>query len=470
MVNYKGPEFLLIKKILKQNPEGMSVSGIARALGKNKNTTGRYLDILLISGQVDMRTYGMAKVYTLSQRVPLAAMLSYSKDMILVLDRDSRIVQINDNFLAFLHRARDEIAGKNIASIPLPDFDLQDFLLSSVPPPTEETERIVSARVNGNAERIFRQKAIPTVFEDGSRGITYALSDITADVLREREIQIREERFRMMTENIQDALFIIENEKCTFVNRRLAEITGYTFEEFWDMDPAKIIVPEDREKIQQILDPHKYPVYPAPGPIGFQCRIQRKDGVIRHVYIRITSLAHGTSVYHFVIMTDVTELLFKDDALEKSEQRFRMMAEHIQDALFIIESGRITYANRRACEISGYSLEELQAAATQDLIVTSDTRQAMDERYKKSLECPGCGEKFQSWLTRKDGEKRCLYGQMNTLSQEDKVITYVTVTDVTAFAEHEQALNDRIAALECMRNGEEFPCTAGTTPDTAEQN
>lgn len=466
MVNYKGPEFLLIKKILKQNPEGMSVSEIARALGKNKNTTGRYLDILLISGQVDMRTYGMAKVYTLSQRVPLSAMLSYSKDMILVLDRDSRIVQINDTFLAFLHRARDEIAGRNIASIPSPDFDLHHFLLSSVHPPTEETERIVSARVSGGGERIFKQKAIPTVFEDGSRGTTFALSDITAEVLREREIQIREERFRMMTENIQDALFILENGKCTFVNRRLAEITGYTLEEFpEETDPLTIIVPEDREKIRQMMDHQKKSVLE---PVGFQCRIRRRDGVIRQIYFRITGLAHDDSVYHFIILTDVTELLSKDEALEKSEQRFRMMAENIQDALFVIEAGRIAFANRRACEISGYSPEEIQTTAIQDLM-TRDAWQAMDDLYNKSLACPGRAEKFQSWLACKNGEKRCVYGQMNSLRQDDKVITYVTLAEVTAFAEHEQALIDRIAELERLREREVSPGPAGTVPDTVEQ-
>ena len=67
-------ELSQIRELLKKNPEGMSVTDLSKALVKNKNTVGRYLDILLISGQVDMRTYGMAKVYTLSQRVPLSAM------------------------------------------------------------------------------------------------------------------------------------------------------------------------------------------------------------------------------------------------------------------------------------------------------------------------------------------------------------------------------------------------------------
>jgi hypothetical protein len=38
----------------------MSVTGIAKDLGGRRNTIGRYPGILLISGQVDMRPYGMA--------------------------------------------------------------------------------------------------------------------------------------------------------------------------------------------------------------------------------------------------------------------------------------------------------------------------------------------------------------------------------------------------------------------------
>ncbi len=91
-------ELSLIKDLLKKNPEGMSVTDISKALNKNKNTIGRYLDILLVSGHVDMRTYGKAKVFTLSQRLPLSAMLSYSKELIMVLDNESRIIDVNDNF------------------------------------------------------------------------------------------------------------------------------------------------------------------------------------------------------------------------------------------------------------------------------------------------------------------------------------------------------------------------------------
>ena len=101
-------ELSLIKDLLKKNPEGMSVTDISKALNKNKNTIGRYLDILLISGQVEMRSFGMAKVFKISHRVPLSALLSYSKELIMVLDEESRIIDVNDNFLTLLNLSRQD--------------------------------------------------------------------------------------------------------------------------------------------------------------------------------------------------------------------------------------------------------------------------------------------------------------------------------------------------------------------------
>jgi Mn-dependent DtxR family transcriptional regulator len=64
-----------IKNILKSSTHGMSITEIAHALNKNQHSVGRYLDILHVSGHVEMRMYGKAKVYSLSSRVPLNTLM-----------------------------------------------------------------------------------------------------------------------------------------------------------------------------------------------------------------------------------------------------------------------------------------------------------------------------------------------------------------------------------------------------------
>ncbi len=146
-------------------------------------------------------------------------------------------------------------------------------------------------------------------------------------------------------------------------------------------------------------------------------------------------------------MTDVTELVSIDAALFESEQRFRMMAENIQDGLMILENEQFIYSNRRLTEISGYSMKELQTMRTHDLI-TPEELQKMMGFLKKSMTCTGPPVTFQSWIRCKDGEKRCIYGHINSVRHGVTVSTYITMTDVTAFALREKELLDQISKLE----------------------
>jgi DNA-binding IclR family transcriptional regulator len=95
-------EVVRIRDILKNHPKGMTIEEISRLLPLNRTSTAKYLNTLLISGQAEMRTYGRAKVFSLSQRVPLSRLMSLSSDLILILDKDQTVTYINDGFLEFL--------------------------------------------------------------------------------------------------------------------------------------------------------------------------------------------------------------------------------------------------------------------------------------------------------------------------------------------------------------------------------
>ena len=128
-MNDQYPEELIrIKELLKESPHGMSVTEIARTLGKNKHSVGRYLDILYASGQVEMRTYGKAKVFSRSSRIPLDTLLGFAHDLIIVLDKDLRIIRINDQFLTLIRKPRNEIIGKNISFLPFSDQCAESLL------------------------------------------------------------------------------------------------------------------------------------------------------------------------------------------------------------------------------------------------------------------------------------------------------------------------------------------------------
>ncbi len=450
-------ELVAIKDLLKKNPEGMSVTDISKALKKNKNTIGRYLDILLISGQVDMRAFGMAKVYTLSQRVPLSAMLSYSKELIMVLDDAQRIIDINDNFLNLLQLSRKDTLGKNLSFLQSPEVDVHE-LLESIAANGGEKEITVTFPIKDKGERIFHQKCVHTVFDDGRKGTTVILRDITEHILAEKEIRESEERFRMMADNIQDGLIILENGKTIYANKRIAEITGYSIKELWAIQPIGIIVPEDREKAEE----HRRALENHPDkPRGLQTCIIRKDGERRFVYSRVTGVRHNDRFYNFVVFTDMTELRAQESRIIESEERFRMMADNIQDGLIIVENDKIVFSNRRIKEITGYTTEEIAKQGLDGTLQTDDIREIVDSRIVPVNEkChlqevfhnvrPDSPEpcEFKIWIRRKDGMRRYIHGKITAAEHGNITSYYITIADITDFAEREKALRERIDSLQ----------------------
>jgi len=450
-------ELFAIKDLLKKKSNGMSVTEISTALKKNKNTIGRYLDILLISGQVEMRNYGMAKVYTISQRVPLSAMLSYSKELIMVLDNESRIIDINDNFLKLLQLSREDTLGKNISYLQSPEVDVHE-LLNTITADMGEHESTVTLHVKDKEERIFNQKCVPTVFEDGRKGITLLLEDVTDHIIAEREIRESEERFRMMADNIQDGLIIVENGKTIYANDRIAEITGYSAEELWAMESLSIIAPECQDKAeQQIQDLKAHPDKSG----DLKMWIITKDKERRFAYLRISGVQHHDTYLNFIVFTDITELKTQGEKVRESEQRFRMMADNIQDGLIIVENDKIVFSNRRIKEITGYSAEEMaemglhgtlltvnkKALADSEIVPVTDMNRILEILRDVQPDSSVPGE-FKIWTRRKDGKHRYLHGKITAAKNGTITSTYITISDITDFAEREKILRKRIDALQ----------------------
>jgi len=172
-------ELARIKIILKDHPKGMTVTDISREMNINRNSVAKYLDILLISGQAEMITFGPAKVFFPSRRVPMSAVLNFISDYLMVLDSELRILQINDAFLGFLRVERDAVLGQRLDRTVLPFFAQTEVrtTIKEALDGKEVTEELCSQLDEENF--YFRCRLIPTTFEDGEHGVTMILTNIT---------------------------------------------------------------------------------------------------------------------------------------------------------------------------------------------------------------------------------------------------------------------------------------------------
>jgi len=186
-----------IKLILKSYPRGMTISNLSSKMKMNRNLIAKYLDMLLISGQVGMEMKGAAKVYYPSHLIPVSAMLKFSSDLVIMLDSERKILQVNDPLLTLLNATRDSLLGKGIDEIDMPFF--RDLPISS-DAGTDEQITEMSSVLQGE-KHYFRVKQVPTAFEDGSQGTTLISENITTQMKYRLMLEMREATYRGIVED-----------------------------------------------------------------------------------------------------------------------------------------------------------------------------------------------------------------------------------------------------------------------------
>ncbi|MDD1676254.1 MAG: PAS domain-containing protein [Methanomicrobiales archaeon] len=246
-----------ITNILKETPAGLTISDLSDRLKMNRNSLAKYLEMLLISGKVEMETFGTAKVYCLSHRIPLSAMLGFSSDLIAVLDGDQRVVQVNDPFLSFFGMHRDAILGRRISQLEVPE--LARLPLDCLPRPLHEPYPEVICKRKG-IDTYLRIKSVPTVFEDGGKGCSLILEDVTIQRQYEHRLEASEARYRAVVEGQTELIIRRKPDRTvTFANDAYCRFFGVRREDIEGKIYPIQAIPEDREKIEnaiQSLSPH----------------------------------------------------------------------------------------------------------------------------------------------------------------------------------------------------------------------
>jgi PAS domain S-box-containing protein len=227
-----GGEVKRILDVLAEHPLGLNIKEIAAAVAMSRNSVAKYLDVLTASGHLEVRSMGNAKMYYLSRRVPIASIMNMHREMIVILDRDLRIVQASDSFAVFNGCERRDILGTKLNRLPVPlgpDIDEAELLASLHGGPVHNKEFRITK--NGD-DRIITARFNPTTFEDGGFGIALQLEDITERRLAEERVKENERLLQTIFQISPVAYFMINrNHNVVSWNRVMELMTGIKAEE-----------------------------------------------------------------------------------------------------------------------------------------------------------------------------------------------------------------------------------------------
>jgi PAS domain S-box-containing protein len=201
-----------ITNLLRAHPRGLTITDISQSLHLNRNSVAKYLEILVISGHVEKQRVGRAKLFFLSQRLPISAMLNLSSDMIMILDGQSRIWYVNDNLLVHEGRERADLIGKTLDEVRLDVFSDPD-LHARISKPLGEQEyqkEVFVARKEGDL--FFTTTLVSTIFEDGSQGTTVIIEDITERKRAEERLKEHLFFFQELLDRVPTPVFYKDTE------------------------------------------------------------------------------------------------------------------------------------------------------------------------------------------------------------------------------------------------------------------
>lgn len=326
-------ELARIREILRDHRQGMSVTEIARVLEKNKHSVGRYLDVLRASGQVEMRAFGMAKVFTLAKRLPLASMLSVTTEPILVLDEERRVTEANDAAIELIGLPRERMLGQRLKHLPAPDPRVLDLVghLDHVAADGTAHDEI---HLEGEDERWYWCRIVPMVFEQGEQGTVVILGDMTEHRRAEIALTESEALFRGLAENVQDGILIARDQEIVFMNRRATEILGYTKEELSTLHPYAFIAPGESERVRELFERH---LKTGEVPDEFQFWARHRDGMDRYLRARFTVIRSEGRLNKYIVLTDETEARIAEEELQKQSLFVRHFMNEFSHPIYAID-------------------------------------------------------------------------------------------------------------------------------------
>ncbi|OPY40385.1 MAG: sensory histidine kinase AtoS [Methanoregulaceae archaeon PtaU1.Bin222] len=345
-----------IKKLLKSRPKGLTISDISQILKLNRNSVAKYLEILLITGQVEMRLYGNAKVYYLSQRVPISSMLKFATELILILDTEQKIIDVNDNFLSFFGLQKENLIGSDIRAENIPGLGKIPFDALSEEPGMVDEGNIEISVARNDKEYCLSLKIVPTVFDDGSKGSTLIFEDVTQSREYEQKLKINEARYRAIVEDQTE--FICRYNKdfiITFVNEAICQYFGRSNEEILGSNFLSNIHERDREFVKNnILSLNREcPV------LTLEERVIDREGRTRwQQWTNRAIFDQSQNIIEYQgVGRDITE---RKEAEENLLIMNMAIASSINGIGLADLDGRITYANTAFLKIFGVaSLEEI---------------------------------------------------------------------------------------------------------------
>lgn len=254
--------------------------------------------------------------------------------------------------------------------------------------------------------KVLRVFLFPVKDEHGEvRFVVVQHEDYTEKFRTQRALEQSEARYRDLLENTSDWVWELDlDARYTYSNAVVEQVLGYKPEEVVGRSALDFICPEDADRVARVVQDA------VRERSGFQTVVHRMlhaDGSVRIIESSGRPILDDEgSVTGFRGMDrDVTRRVRAEEALADAEAKYRSIMEESLVGVYVIQNGKLVYANPRLAEILGYeSPAELEGREVLDTVVPEDRDKVVDNIQKRMTgEVPRVHYSFRA--LRRDGQR-----------------------------------------------------------------
>jgi len=365
---------------------------------------------------------------------------------IVFVNQDLQILWANEAAVASTGKSLEQIAGKKCHVFwGTPESPCEHCPVLKVFE-TKKTERTVRTTPTG---RIFDLRAEP-IF-DGARsliGFLEIADDITDKAAAQKALAKSQEKFSMAFRSSPAATVIttLEEGRYIDVNDSFLTMSGYRYEDVigkTSLELNRWVSLAQRERLYQALR--------EKGSVrNFEYRFRKRSGQMGTGLLSAEVIdIHGEPCV-LALIIDITRERGSEEALRKSEEKYRKILETIQEAYYEVDiAGNFTFFNDSLCRITGYPREELMGMNNRDHMEKENAKRLFEEA-NKVFTTGKPSKAYEYEIIQKDGSRRYIETSISLMKNSMKrpVGLRGIVRDVTERRQFMKALEARERELE----------------------
>jgi PAS domain S-box-containing protein len=228
-----------------------------------------------------------------------------------------------------------------------------------------------------------------------------AMSEISEQKRVEEELRESEQKYRAAIETASDVICIIQDGIIRFSNPKVTTILGYEPGEIEGKNIASFI---PRENLEPILERYRKRMAGEKLSEIFETALVHKNGRIISIEMNGSVIQYEGKPADLVIIRDISGRKQADEALARSEARYRAILENMQDSYIEVDLvGNFTFANEAASINLGYSREQLIGTNFSNIASSEDVIKAVFKAYNEVYKTGEPNKGFAFNVVRKDG-------------------------------------------------------------------